>query len=95
MMEKKQKNELKYSKATPEGSGRNPQEHGLGASNITATKEQLPSDTSQLMEVVVENKNVSLALKRVEKNKGSAGIDNMPVKTLRLHLRRTLAKVKV
>jgi len=94
MMNKKQKNELRYSKATPEGNGRNPERYGLGASNITATKEQLLPDMSKLMEIVVENKNVSLALKRVEKNKGSAGVDNMPVEALRSYLREHWPKLK-
>jgi len=41
------------------------------------------------MERVVESSNVNVALKRVQKNKGSPGIDGMTVEALRLHLRET------
>jgi group II intron reverse transcriptase/maturase len=41
------------------------------------------------MERVVERGNVVLALKRVQKNKGSPGIDGMTVEALRDHLRET------
>jgi group II intron reverse transcriptase/maturase len=41
-----------------------------------------------LMERIVENENVAKALKRVEQNKGSAGIDGMTTEELRPHLRQ-------
>ena len=41
------------------------------------------------MELVVKRDNVVAALKRVQKNKGSPGIDGMTVESLREHLRET------
>ncbi|MEO7328288.1 MAG: group II intron reverse transcriptase/maturase [Minicystis sp.] len=43
--------------------------------------------TSRLMEAVVERRNLQAALKRVRQNKGSPGIDGMPVNQLPDHLR--------
>jgi RNA-directed DNA polymerase len=40
-----------------------------------------------LMERIVSSENVLRALERVEKNKGSHGVDEMPVTFLRQHLR--------
>ena len=48
----------------------------------------------QLMEAVVERSNMILALRRVEKNKGSAGIDEMPVHELRSYLKEHWPKIK-
>jgi len=41
----------------------------------------------QLLEAVVERKNMWLALKQVERNSGAAGVDNMTVEQLRSYLR--------
>ena len=38
-----------------------------------------------MLERILSRKNLLLALKRVEKNKGSHGIDKMPVESLRPH----------
>jgi RNA-directed DNA polymerase len=58
---------------------------------LTATHEteRSGSDEARLMERVVARGNVIVALKRVQKNKGSPGIDGMTVEALRLHLRET------
>jgi RNA-directed DNA polymerase len=69
------------------GSGRNPQGQRDRASNITAKEEQSNPSTMQLMEEVIERNNLTLALKRVEQNKGAAGIDNMSVEDLRTQLK--------
>jgi RNA-directed DNA polymerase len=53
----------------------------------TATYEDERSGTSGLMELVCERQNLQTALKRVRKNKGSAGIDGMTVEELPEHLR--------
>ena len=47
------------------------------------------TDDAKLMERVVERGDVVAALKRVQKNKGSPGIDGMTVEALRDHLRAT------
>ena len=38
----------------PEGSGRNPREHGAGASNVTARTERCYPEPRSLMDAVVE-----------------------------------------
>ena len=51
--------------------------------------ERSGTDDAKLMERVVERGNLVAALKRVQKNKGSPGIDGMTVEALRDHLRET------
>lgn len=51
--------------------------------------ERSGNDDTQLMERVVERDNVVTALKRVQQNKGSPGIDGMTVDALLGHLRET------
>lgn len=48
--------------------------------------ERSGSDDEKLLELVVERSNVEAALRRVKKNKGSAGIDGMTVEELPEHL---------
>jgi RNA-directed DNA polymerase len=52
-----------------------------------AANETERSGMSELMELVCERQNLQTALKRVKKNKGSAGIDGMTVEELPEHLR--------
>ena len=80
--------------AFPEGSGRNPRVAGDGASNLTTTRDDSCSETTQLMEAVVERGNMTAALRRVERNKGSAGVDDMPVDALRSYLREHWSHIK-
>ena len=70
-------------------SGRNPRGRPVKASSTTAREDKTKPSTTQLMEAAVERSNMILALRRVEKNKGSAGIDEMSVGDLRLYLRRS------
>jgi RNA-directed DNA polymerase len=53
----------------------------------TANHEDERSGTSGLMELVCERQNLQAALRRVRRNKGSAGIDGMTVDELPQHLR--------
>lgn len=76
------------------GSGRNPRGNPAKASSTTAREEQPNPSTMQLMEAVVERSNMILALRRVEKNKGSAGIDEMSVHELRSYLKEHWPKIK-
>ena len=79
----------------PEGSQRNWQEEGLGASSITVTKDNSGAEAEeQLLEAVVERKNMWLALKQVERNSGAAGVDNMTVAQLRSYLREHWLRIK-
>lgn len=50
--------------------------------------------TNHLMEKVVERGNLKKALKRVEKNKGSHGVDKMRVNELRKYLHRHWPRIK-
>jgi len=79
----------------PEGSRRNWREEGLGASSVTATRENSGAEAvEQLLEAVVERKNLWLALKQVERNSGAAGVDNMTVAQLRSYLREHWLRIK-
>src|ERR1041384_7649344 len=71
----------------PEGSQRNWREEGLGASSDTVTKDNSGAEAEeQLLEAMVERKNMWLALKKVERNSGAAGVDKMTVAQLRSYL---------
>lgn len=62
---------------------------------MTQTEKYIQTNNSDnLLEKVVENFNVKIALKRVENNKGSAGIDNMQTKELRQYLRANWFQLK-
>jgi RNA-directed DNA polymerase len=78
----------------PEGSQRNWREEGLGASSNTATRDNSDPEAEQLLEAVVERKNMRLALKQVERNSGAAGVDNMTVAQLRTYLREHWLRIK-
>ena len=72
--------------AASEGSGRNPREEEACALVITAAGEDSHPEMSGLMEAVVGRENMRSALRRVERNKGSSGVDDMSVDTLRAYL---------
>src|SRR6266702_967332 len=78
----------------PDGSRRNRREEGLGASRVTARREDSGPETEQLMEAMVERANMKLALARVEQNKGAAGVDKMTVEQLRAYLREHWLRIK-
>jgi len=79
----------------PEGSQRNWREEGLGASSVTAMRDNSGTEAvEQLLEAVVERKNMWLALKQVERNSGAAGVDNMTVEQLRSYLREHWPRIK-
>lgn len=60
----------------------------------TAAHEMERSGASGLMELVCERENLQAALKRVRKNKGSAGIDGMTVDELREYLKTNWLTIK-
>src|SRR5258705_6262679 len=78
----------------PEGSRRKRREEGLGATRVTARRENSGPEAEQLLEAVVERENMWLALKQVERNKGAAGVDKMPVAQLRAYLREHRLRIK-
>jgi RNA-directed DNA polymerase len=81
-------------KTSPDGSGRNPRDYGRGVSKTTAERDHSRSQTLQLMDAVIERGNMTAALRRVEKNKGSAGVDEMTVKGLRSYLHKQWPRIK-
>ncbi len=74
--------------------GRNPQCPDAGASSLTARRENSRRKTQQLMESVVERENMLKALRQVEANKGSAGVDGVSVEALRATLREHWPRIK-
>lgn len=76
------------------GSRRNLRDKPAKASSITAMKENHAPSSTQLMEAVVERSNMILALRRVESNAGSAGVDGMEVRELRGYLKEHWPKIK-
>ncbi len=73
---------------------RNSDKVRTGASNITARKEASFSDTTKLMEMVVERNNLKKAYARVVGNKGSAGVDKMTVVELKAHLQKHWQEIR-
>ena len=71
---------------TSEGSGRNPREQDVGASKVTARRAHFYPETEHLMEAVVERGNMEAAYRRVLGNRGTAGVDGMPVEALKPYL---------
>lgn len=80
--------------ATPEGSGRKPQEQGRGAASVTGRKERSLPEGERLMEEIVSRGNMMRAYSRVVANKGAAGVDGMPVSALMDYLRREWGRIK-
>lgn len=81
--------------AFPEGRGGKPREHGMGASRVTANRGRSQTEACErLMELVVDRENMMAAYRRVMSNKGSAGVDEMPVEALMPHLREHWAAIK-
>jgi len=78
----------------PEGSGRNPREHGVGAPSAAARRENPSPENEMLMEEVVESKNLMKAYRRVVRNKGAAGVDEMTVEELKPYLKTEWPKIK-
>jgi len=78
----------------PDGSQRNWREEGLGASSGTVTGDNSGPEAEQLLEAVVERKNMWLALQQVERNKGAAGVDKITVEQLRAYLREHWLGIK-
>jgi RNA-directed DNA polymerase len=76
------------------GSARQARELTEGASNTPARKESSNPKSSSLMLAVVERENMRRALLRVERNKGTAGIDEMSVEDLRAYLKEHWPRLK-
>jgi len=81
--------------ASPDGSGQKPQEQGSGAANVTGRKATYwPEAATGLMEKIVSRGNMMAAYSRVVSNKGAAGVDKMPVTSLKSHLQTEWPRIK-
>ncbi len=80
--------------AAAEGRGRNPQEYVACESASTARRENSGLEELGLMEAVVGRENMRQALRRVESNKGSAGVDDMSTGELRAYLKAHWPRIK-
>jgi RNA-directed DNA polymerase len=88
MGDKRQKNQLWLAFAA-ESRSEAPTAAREGSESLTAKRDtDSPADTRQLMEEVCERFNLWKALRRVEANAGSPGVDGMTVKRLRAYLRK-------
>jgi hypothetical protein len=76
------------------GSGRKSRENEVGASRVTAMREDSGPETEQLMEAVVERENMVAALQRVVSNRGAAGADGMTVEQLKPYLKEEWKRIK-
>lgn len=77
------------------GSGQNPREKQIGASNVPVSAANSCRLGGQgLLEAVVERENMIRALKAVERNKGAAGVDGMATTELRDYLRKHWPEIK-
>ena len=81
-------------KADSEGRERNSMRYETGASDVTAAKDTPSPDMTKLIERIVERGNMTLALARIEKNKGAPGIDGMTTESLRSYLKTHWPKLK-
>ncbi len=81
-------------KATLGGKERNSRGIRGGVSNSTVRRANSDPKGMQLMEKVIRGENMEKALRRVEKNKGSAGADKMTVSELRSYLKKQWPRIK-
>jgi RNA-directed DNA polymerase len=75
-------------------SKRNLREPRSGASNATASRDVICRTTDQMMDAVVERKNMKAAYDRVVRNKGAAGTDGMTVDELKPYIREQWERIK-
>ena len=77
-----------------EGRGRNSRGTETGASNFTAIQDNSDPRVNQLMEEVLSKENMTKAVKRVEANKGAAGVDEMTVSELKGYLKQEWPRIR-
>lgn len=76
------------------GRGRNPRLPDEGASKSTASREYSEPREHQLMEEVLTKENMTKAMKRVEQNRGAAGIDDMTIGELKVYLKQEWPRIR-
>lgn len=68
-----------------------------GGPSVPPVRTKTPSrggDDNRLMEKVLDRKNLLLALRRVEENKGAPGVDGVTIKELRNYIREHWARIE-
>jgi RNA-directed DNA polymerase len=94
MVAKRQENQMKLA-FEPESRGEAPSAGEEGAEAAMANRRtESSASTTELMEEVCERSNMKAALRRVERNKGSAGVDGMTVEELRGHLKESWSGIR-
>lgn len=68
--------------------------HGVPSISLASSKETSSADSDNLMEKILSRENMVMALKRVEKNRGSHGVDGMKVDELRPFLKQNWLPIK-
>lgn len=68
--------------------------HGVPSISLASPKETSSADSDNLMEKILSKSNMVMALKRVEKNMGSHGVDGMKVDELRPFLKQNWLPIK-
>jgi RNA-directed DNA polymerase len=94
MAKERQSSRAEMPDPMPEGSGRNLREYGVGVSNAAVRKEESRPEDERLMEEVVESKNLINAYRKVVRNGGAAGVDEMTVDELKPYLQTEWPKIK-
>ena len=94
MSDKRQKNQLELA-FEESGRGEVPVASREGTESLVAKRRtEGPAGTERLMEAVWERENCEQALRRVQANKGSAGIDRMSVEQLPVYLREHWPEIR-
>ena len=93
-MEREAEGRVEQFAAMPEGTGRNPEGTGCGASVMATTPGTFNQERRDLMETVVERENMERAMRRIMSNKGVPGVDGLRVEDLRGYLIRQWPAIK-
>ena len=81
--------------STAEARGETPSAGGRGSEAFAAKREtESPAPDEHLMEEVCQRENLTKALKKVQRNKGSPGVDRMTVEQLTAHLKEHWPAIK-
>ncbi|HUU39325.1 MAG TPA: hypothetical protein VMW42_00140, partial [Desulfatiglandales bacterium] len=89
-----QESRVEMPDATPECSGRNLRVAGSGVPNATVGRGNSCEETDNMMEAVVEHKNMRRAYRQVVSNKGAPGVDGICTEELHAYLQDNWVRIK-